>query len=235
MPRKKSTPQKNEPEPEQPRSRSRGCALLLCLVAVASGAWWVWQQLQDGSSYRGSLPEGTRIGIVAGHAGSDAGAICPDGLTEAEVNLDIAEGTVDRLRQAGAEVDLLNEFDDRLYGYQAAAFVSIHADSCEVDRSGFKVARVGNSAVPEIEDRLVSCLWQEYEKATNLEPDPSTITHDMVYYHAFNEIHTQTPGAIIEVGYLSGDRFLLTGRSDRAARGIAEGILCFLAPASSAH
>ena len=31
------------------------------------------------------------VGIVAGHSGNDAGAVCPDGLTEAEINLDIAE------------------------------------------------------------------------------------------------------------------------------------------------
>jgi len=177
-----------------------------------------------------SLPEGTRIGIVSGHAGSDPGAVCPDGLTEAEVNLEIAQRTADQLRGAGAEVDILDEFDARMYGYQAAAFVSIHADTCDIKRSGFKVARVRHSAVPEIEDRLVQCLWQEYEKATGLQPDPNTITYDMLEYHAFNEIHPQTPGAIIEVGYLSSDRYLLTGRPDRVARGIAEGIFCFLEP-----
>jgi len=35
---------------------------------------------------------GRHIGIVAGHDGNDSGAVCPDGLTEAEVNRDIGRG-----------------------------------------------------------------------------------------------------------------------------------------------
>ena len=31
-----------------------------------------------------------RVGIVSGHMGHDSGAVCPDGLTEAEVNYKIA-------------------------------------------------------------------------------------------------------------------------------------------------
>ena len=59
-----------------------------------------------------------RIGIVAGHHGpeNDPGAVCPDGLTESEITFSVAQKIVQRLRDAGYSVDLLDEFDPRLQG-----------------------------------------------------------------------------------------------------------------------
>jgi N-acetylmuramoyl-L-alanine amidase len=169
------------------------------------------------------------VGIVAGHAGYDPGAVCPDGLTEAEVNLVIAQEVQDLLIRKGYQVDLLEEFDDRLTGYRADALVSIHADSCDIPgATGFKVARVTDSAIPEAEDRLVACLYQEYEAATGLPRHPSSITDNMTNYHAFREIDQYTPGAIIEAGFLLDDRDLLVRRPKLAARGIAAGVVCFV-------
>ena len=73
------------------------------------------------------------IGIVSGHRGpeNDPGAVCPDGLTEASVNLSVATLVVRNLRGLGYTVDLLDEFDPRLQNYQAAALVSIHANTCQ--------------------------------------------------------------------------------------------------------
>jgi N-acetylmuramoyl-L-alanine amidase len=208
--------------------RAQRISLLIFLVALAASGWMIVRQASDSWSGHANLLVGLRIGIVSGHSGYDPGAVCPDGLTEAEVNLSVATRVAERLQRAGAQVDLLEEFDPLLQGYRADAFVSIHADSCESDLSGFKVARVQQSAVPEAEDRLVACLWQEYGEATGLPPHPGSITYDMRDYHAFREIHPLTPGAIIEVGFLGGDRRLLTARPDRAARGVAEGVICFL-------
>ena len=174
-------------------------------------------------------PNGLHIGIVAGHAGYDAGAVCPDGLTEAEVNMVIARQLVAQLIHSGYQVDLFEEFDDRLLGYRADALVSIHADSCEVPAaSGFKVARITDSAIPEDEDRLVDCIYMEYEATTGLPPHPNSITDNMTNYHAFREIDFYTPGVIIETGFLHEDRNLLVHRSELIAHGIAMGVLCFL-------
>ena len=83
-------------------------------------------------------PHVPRIGIIAGHSASDSGAMCPDGLQEVDVNLDIARRVVALLVQYGWTADLLEEFDVRLNGYQADALLSIHADSCNVpNKSGF--------------------------------------------------------------------------------------------------
>jgi N-acetylmuramoyl-L-alanine amidase len=170
-----------------------------------------------------------KVGIVAGHWKSDSGAICPDGLQEVTINLDIASRVVAILQYEGYEAELLAEFSEKLDGYQADAFVSIHADSCNIpEASGFKVARVAASAIPAEEDRLVACLIQEYGEATGLAFHENSITYDMTVYHAFNEIDPHTPGAIIELGFMGADRELLIDHAYEVAQGVARGIACFV-------
>jgi N-acetylmuramoyl-L-alanine amidase len=169
------------------------------------------------------------VGVVAGHKGYDPGAVCDDGLTEVEINHAIAVEVVNLLERRRVQADLLDEYDPRLTDYQADALISVHADSCNVPgATGFKVARVTSSAIPEAEDALVSCLSQEYGLYTGLPEHPASITDNMTNYHAFNEIAPLTPGAIIETGFMLDDRFLLQHKPKIVARGIAAGILCFL-------
>jgi len=171
----------------------------------------------------------TRIGIVAGHWKHDSGAVCPDGLQEVDINLDIAQRVVSLLELAGYEAEILAEFAPKLEGYEATALVSIHADSCSVpEASGFKVARVDASAVPELEDRLVACLIDRYHLATGMQFHQNSITYDMTEYHAFYEVAPETPAAIIEMGFMDADRRTLTRRQDAVATGIVNGIKCFI-------
>ena len=79
-----------------------------------------------------------------------------------------------------------------------------------------------------IADRLVECLNQEYGIYTGLLQHPASITDNMTDYHAFREIAPLTPGAIIEVGFMLEDRYLLESKPKIVARGVAAGILCFL-------
>jgi N-acetylmuramoyl-L-alanine amidase len=170
-----------------------------------------------------------KVGVVAGHWQNDSGAVCPDGLQEVDINLDVASRAVALLQERGYIAELLPEFSDSLNGYRADAFVSIHSDSCAVSGlSGFKVARVAASAIPTVEDRLVECLRQEYEKGTGLGFHKNTITFDMMDYHAFREIDPNTPGAIVELGFMDKDRKLLTRRSSVVAQSVVQGIVCFL-------
>ena len=180
-------------------------------------------------------PTAPRIGIVAGHwSSNDTGAMCPDGLTEVEINLQVAERVVYILQALGYQADLLAEFDPRLQGYQAAALVSIHADSCQAlpnadpPASGFKVASVEDSIVPEAERQLVACLSHRYAARTGMRFHANSITYDMTRYHTFYEIQDQTPAAIIEIGFMHADRDLLTQRPDLIAQGIVDGIICFI-------
>jgi N-acetylmuramoyl-L-alanine amidase len=175
--------------------------------------------------------EVSRVGILAGHYGpeNDPGAVCPDGLREVDINLAVAERVVTALKQWGYETELLEEYDDRLSGYQADALLSIHSDACDIpEASGFKVARVSFSAIPEIEDALVECLYQEYGRITGLSRHDYSITPDMHGYHAFLKIHPETPGAIIEMGFMGADRYILVNHPELLAEGIVQGLLCFL-------
>lgn len=179
-------------------------------------------------------PGPPHVGIVAGHWNHDTGAMCPDGLREVDINFDVAKRVVSLLRANDYQVDMLEEFDDRLGNYRADALVSIHADSCKEfhnatpPASGFKVARVANSMVPEAEDRLVACLKKHYEARTNMYFHANSITPDMSHYHTFYEINGQTPGVIIETGFMFADRQMLAEKPNLVAQGIVEGIVCFI-------
>lgn len=172
-----------------------------------------------------------RIGIVAGHYGSDSGAVCSDGLTEVEMNLEIATLVQKTLTEQGYEVDLLEEHDDRLDGYQGAALVSIHLDSCEYindQATGFKVAAALSEENVAAAQRLTNCLSERYAEVTGLPYHAGSVTDDMTFYHAFEEIEPKTTAAIIEAGFLSMDYRFITEETDRIAEGIVAGILCYL-------
>lgn len=181
------------------------------------------------------LPIGTvrpsiKIGIVAGHMGNDSGAVCANGTTEAEVNLKIATIVQQKLDALGYETDLLKEMDPRLDGYRAAVLVSIHNDSCDFvndQATGFKVAAAMSSRDTNLANRLEACLKDRYQRETNM-PLHDSVTNDMTFYHAFNEIDPGTPAGIIETGFLNLDYEILTTNTTVVATGVANGILCFI-------
>ncbi len=181
----------------------------------------------------GGTPAEVRIGIVAGHWGNDPGAVCGPALnntTEVDVNLNIAMLVQQKLQAQGYQVDLLEEFDLRLRGYRAAALVSIHNDSCDYVNelaTGFKVAAAMSSRDANRANRLAACLRDRYQGATQL-PLHDSVTNDMTFYHAFDEIHPNTTAAIIETGFLNLDYKILTERPDLVSDGVVRGILCFI-------
>jgi len=173
------------------------------------------------------------IGIVVGHWDdiSDPGAVCPDGLTEFEVNQSIATLVRNNLVAEGFEIDLLKEFDYRLNGYSAVTLISIHADSCEYindQATGFKVTSALSSPYPDKAERLTACIRDRYYNATGLKFHSGSVTPDMSSYHAFEEINPETTAAIIETGFLNLDRQILTTQQDIIAKGISDGILCYV-------
>jgi N-acetylmuramoyl-L-alanine amidase len=171
-----------------------------------------------------------KIGIVSGHWGNDSGAVCENGTTEAEVNLKIATLVQQKLSALGYDTDLLNEFDPRLTNYQAAMLVSIHNDSCDYindQATGFKVAAAISARDNNLSNRLAACLRDRYQRTTGL-PLHDSVTNDMSFYHAFNEISTSTSAAIIETGFLNLDYQFLTEKTDVVADGVEKGILCFI-------
>jgi N-acetylmuramoyl-L-alanine amidase len=174
------------------------------------------------------------IGIVAGHSGNDSGAVCSDalgGYREVDINQNVANLVKDNLVAAGYDVDLLSEFDTRLTGYQSLALISIHSDSCEYindQATGFKVSTAGLNANPEKSARLTTCLQTKYAEITKLKFHPGAVTSDMTLYHPFTEIDSNTTAAVIEIGYINMDNKILTEQPELIARGISEGILCYV-------
>lgn len=172
-------------------------------------------------------PGPIRVGIISGHKGSDSGAVCDDGLTEAAVTANIAEKVAAQLQSQGIQTDILEEFDSRLSSYEATAVVSIHADSCGYfndQATGYKIA--GSSRTDSI--TLFNCMAQQYQAATQLPFHANTITEHMTDYHVFRELPPGVPAIILEVGFLNLDRQLLTANADIPIQGVTSGITCYL-------
>jgi N-acetylmuramoyl-L-alanine amidase len=202
--------------------------------AVAARTAGVYPTDAQGLARQGLVPSvwNKQVALISGHAGNDSGAICEDAdgqptIQEADVNAAVARLAAERLRQAGADVAILDEYDAKLEDLRADVMLSLHADSC-IDASGYKSSRYINSTIPQISDRLVACINQHYAAATGLSENVNTITENMTEYHAFRRIDPQTPAAILELGFLGGDNDLLANQQDLLARGVADGILCFL-------
>jgi len=172
-----------------------------------------------------------RIGIVVGHRGHDSGAVCANGLTELEINSNVATYLQQLLIKAGYEVELLDEFDSRLNNYQAGLLLSVHADSCDYindSATGFKVAAAFSQKTDNSSSRLVECISDRYAIITGLRYHYQSVTTEMTSYHAFEEIDPYTTAGIIEIGFMNLDQEILTTRPDLLAEGIFEGISCYM-------
>ena len=244
-------------DPRQPRPFTfwRGLQSILMVAFIAATVFTLWtpnsliagsleakmaqalesasDESQEDLGAEGVLPveDFNRIGVVAGHYGSDPGAVCSNGVTEASLNLEIATLVQKDLSDLGYVVDLLEEFDTRLQGYQGAVLVSIHLDSCEYindQATGFKVAAALAAQNFANSQRLTACVSDRYASVTGLPYHAGSVTDDMTYYHAFNEIHPSTTAAIIEAGFLNMDYQVITEETEMLAEGIVAGILCYL-------
>ncbi|MCB0113875.1 MAG: hypothetical protein R2873_04700 [Caldilineaceae bacterium] len=209
--------------------------LLVATIALLAGQalGLVPQDLLAFANPARLLPQRPQVALISGHAGYDSGAVCTDAadnvtLTEAEVNARVADLAAQRLRRAGIDTLILEEYDPRLENLDAALLLSLHADSC-IELTGYKAANRVSSSVPEEDGILMACIEQHYAAATGLQPHPNTITHDMTAYHAFRRILPGTPAAILEMGFLGGDQNLLVNSADSVAAGVAESVACFLA------
>ncbi len=184
-----------------------------------------------------------RVGIQVGHwksselpdelarLRSSSGAFA-GGYHEADVNLEIAKRVVALLESRGLAVDLLPATIPP--GYDADAFVAIHADGSSSGNSrGFKLATPWRTS--RASQMLLDLLTTEYSNATGL-PQDGAITFNMRGYYAFNNrrrehaIAKTTPAVIIEMGFLTSaaDRAVIIGQPDNVAIGIANGIIRYL-------
>ena len=184
------------------------------------------------------------IGIHAGHGNGDPGApLCaeseeiPGIASEADITLAVANKVVTLLRDVkGYDVVLFRGNDSGAQGFRGDAFVSLHCDQCAPGAEGYKVSRYGGgpgtglSGSGDASDRLVQALWDQFGEATGLERDtsPGHFPDQMRNYYLLGWIDPATPGAIIEMGWLSGDWHALAYEQEVLALGVANGILAFL-------
>lgn len=192
-----------------------------------------------------SIPIGPRrVAIQAGHWKSDEAPdelrrLIPqtgaawEGITEVEINLDIAQRVSVILNSKGIAVDILPTTIP--VGYVADAFVALHADSDGVgENSGFKMAH-GARRGP-YEDALLNDIKSAYGAATGLAYDATHITSAMRGYYPFSwsrfqhTVAAHTPAVILEMGYVSNDddRALMLEKPDVLATAISDGIMKFL-------
>ena len=184
-------------------------------VGIQAGHWKIDQMPDEQARLRGDT--GTRWGP----------------LREVDVNLRIAQVTADLLRGSGVTVDLLPA--EVPPGYDADAFVAIHADGgANGAVRGWKIAapRRASTASRILRDSIA----RAYGSVTSLPEDRYGVTFNMRGYYAFSwtrydhAVGPATPSAIIETGYLTSaaDRALIVDDPRVAATGIALGILAYL-------
>lgn len=218
-PRSSRAASRRYPRPNAPRRPSCSWFWFLVALFVLVVAALILRQPRS---------EPRLIGIVAGHWQYDSGATCQDGLREVDITLPVAQRVVRLLQDQGYQAEVLGEYSDRLRGLRATAVVSLHADSCLPDFSGYKIAGQSSGPAAGPSALLVECLSRAYAAASGLRFHENTVTPAMTHYHAFYEVDPQTPIAIVELGFMGGDRTLLTAQQERVALGIAQGIVAFL-------
>ena len=146
--------------------------LVLPVLGGSPGAWQVLTPCATSAVAPGEPVVGAHVVLDPGHGGDEPGAVGPTGLTEKELNLDVALRVRDLLQAEGATVVLTRDRDVRLtLATRAAiartmspiAFLSIHHNAAPVGRSD----RPGSELYHQLRDprsrRLAGLLWEELQ------------------------------------------------------------------------
>lgn len=116
-----------------------------------------------------------RVVIDAGHGGADEpGAVGPNGLTEADLNLDVAERVVSALAEAGISAALTRTADYRMAIVARAElavalapeiFISIHHNGGPVTESAVPGTEIFHQVGSDDSERLGGLLFEEITAA----------------------------------------------------------------------
>jgi N-acetylmuramoyl-L-alanine amidase len=183
--------------------------------------------IQAGHLHADQLPE--ELARLRTNTGARYGAV-----SEAELTYAIAQRVQAILQAEGVVVDLLPATIPP--GYDADAFVTVHADGSPGGGArGWKVATPWRAS--KASQMLLDAVAASYGPATGLPEDIGGITVNMRGYYAFNNrrhvhaIARTTPAVIVEMGFMTSaaDRDVIFDQPDRVARGIAQGVLDYLA------
>jgi len=207
------------------------------LISFSPGAEYI-DQFIPASETKSSGNENNNqkkiIGILPGHYGFDSGYQCGaeyNFVKEADVNLRIAVMVRDYLESQGYSVDFLHEFDPALSNYTALALVSIHSNRCdtaESTQSGFNITTGGQNTYPSESKRLNDCLAYHYAQNSDLNFLGENYTPGEEMLYSFDTVNNYTTISIIHTGYLSNDYRTLSEKTNSLAKGIADGIICYV-------
>ena len=178
------------------------------------------------------------IGILAGHAGKGSGAVCEDGLTEADVNLAIANMVKNKLENLGYAVFILSENAMEIINFEGFAFVALYCGSCEdsaTNSSGFIVANSLHTQALEATNTLAACMGDAYQRETGMYFTYKILANDLAVSDIIASLNPYTPVVFIEMGSLFHDRKMLVEESVKVAEGISKGIRCYYSAVTGAQ
>lgn len=210
------------------------------LVTFSPGAEYIDQAIPSTGDRDADIAAGIQqgpkkiVGIIPGHYGFDTGYTCGaefNFVKENDVNLRLALMVRDYLENRGYTVDFLHEFDPALSDYTGLALVSIHSSRCDVTDatpSGFYITTGGQNKYPSESKRLNDCLTYHYSQNSGLDFLGENYTPDEEKLLAFDGVNNYTTISVVHAGYLGKDYRTISERTENLAKGIADGIICYV-------
>lgn len=148
--------------------------LVLPVTGGGPGAWEVLTPCANTAVVNGLPVRGAHVVLDPGHGGSEPGAVGPTGLTERDLNLDIANRVATRLRAEGATVVLTRPGDQRVTlqtraaivtALKPLAFVSIHHNAAPLTNGPDPGSELYHQLADPESKRLAGLLWEELQAA----------------------------------------------------------------------
>lgn len=147
--------------------------LVLPVLGRTDDGWEVVTPCENTAVVSGEPVHGAHVVLDPGHGGSEPGAVGPSGLTEKELNLDVALRVKALLEAEGATVVLTRSSDIRVTlatrsylatALQPIAFLSIHHNAAPIGVG----PRPGSELYHQLESpqsrRLAGLLWEELQE-----------------------------------------------------------------------
>lgn len=144
--------------------------IVLPIVGGEASAWEVLTPCARRAVVDGEPITGAHVVLDPGHGGEETGAIAGNGLSEAELNLDVARRTVRVLEQAGASVVLTRDREVRVTletraaiatALDADVFVSIHHNGGPTEPARRPGVQVYHQVSDPESKRLGGILFEE--------------------------------------------------------------------------
>lgn len=147
--------------------------LVLPVSGGRPGAWEVLTPCARAGVADGAPLSSSHLVLDPGHGGEEPGAVGPSGLTEAELNLDVARRAADLLAEQGATVVLTRTTHVRMtletraaiaLALDPLAFISIHHNAAPVGRSDRPGSELYHQLADPQSKRLAGLLWEEFQQ-----------------------------------------------------------------------